>query len=61
MTRDELLASLAVERYTSPWWTAASEQARADERLLDDSEITCARRRRDLEQAWSEHAREATA
>lgn len=42
MTRDELLASLLVERYTSPWWvTAPTTQS-------PDDDLTCARRRREM-------------
>lgn len=42
MTRDELLASLLVERQTNPWWTTpATTQA-------PDDDLTCARRRREL-------------
>ncbi|MGH3973772.1 MAG: hypothetical protein ACRDS9_10675 [Pseudonocardiaceae bacterium] len=51
MTRDELLALLLLERYTpSPAWTASpwkSTRPRAD-LDWDDSEITVARRVRDL-------------
>lgn len=42
MTRDELLASLMVERYTSPWWvTPPTERA-------PDDDLTTARRRREM-------------
>lgn len=41
MTRDELLAALSVERQTSPWWTTPPAE-------IDDSETTCARRRREM-------------
>ena len=41
-TRDELLAALTVERYTSPWWTTPpATQA-------PDDDLTCARRRREM-------------
>ena len=41
--RDELLAALLVERYTSPWWvTAPTIEA-------TDDDLTCARRRREME------------
>jgi hypothetical protein len=39
--RDELLDALSVERQTSPWWTTPPAE-------IDDSETTCARRRRDM-------------
>lgn len=41
MTREELLEALLVERQTSPWWTTPPAE-------IDDSETTCARRRRDM-------------
>lgn len=42
MTRTELLATLLVERYTSPWWvTPPTTQA-------PDDDLTCARRRREM-------------
>lgn len=47
MTKDELMQALLVERYTSPWW-----ETKADE--YDDSELTCARRRRVLDDAVRE-------
>lgn len=52
MTRDELLASLLLERYTNPWWTTAPPSAAATEAEKvtplgwDDSEFSTARRRR---------------
>lgn len=46
MTRDELLASLLTERYTSPWWKTAKRPG--DE----DSETTQARRRRQMVADW---------
>lgn len=42
MTRDELLASLTVERYTNPWWVTAPTIAAVDD------DLACARRRREL-------------
>lgn len=44
MTRDELLEALLLERQTSPWWSRGSPPAPE----WDDSEMTCARRRREL-------------
>lgn len=58
MTREELLAALLVERYDNRWWTAKPALVAIDER---DNEIACARRRRELVQAWDEHTKEATA
>lgn len=52
MTRDELLASLLLERYTNPWWTtparpiAATEAEKVTPLGWDDSEFSTARRRR---------------
>lgn len=34
--RDDLLAALLVERYTSPWWVTPSE--------VPDDDLTCRRR-----------------
>lgn len=45
MTKDELMEALLVERYTSPWWTKKPEPR------YDNSEFTCARRRRLLDDA----------
>lgn len=41
-TRDELLASLLVERYTSPWWVTPPTTP------TPDNDLTCARRRREM-------------
>lgn len=70
MTREELLTALLVERYTNPWWVTPSEVAadNAWRRVLsgttvthDDNELTCARRRRELVEAWDEHVKEESA
>jgi len=37
MTRDELLASLLVERYTNPWWATPAPEAA-------DDDLACRRR-----------------
>lgn len=47
MTRDELLASLALERMTNPWWVTKP----ADRPELDDSDLATAKRRRVLIEA----------
>jgi len=61
MTRDDILAALLIERYTNPWWDAKAEQVERERRPeWDDSEITTARRRRELVEAWDEHVREAS-
>lgn len=61
MTRDELLQQLAVERQDQTWWrhrpTTARPHTWDDDQFIDD-EVTTARRRKALEEAWSEHERE---
>lgn len=42
MNRDELLASLMVERYTSPWWVTKPTEQKPDD------DLTTARRRREM-------------
>lgn len=63
MTRDELLTALAVERQDNTWWrhrpAIAAPQTWTDDQFVDD-DVTCARRRRELEQDWREERREAT-
>lgn len=49
MTREDLYESLVVERYApSPWWTRQPEPTTSRRPDFDDSEATCARRRRQL-------------
>ena len=57
MTRDELLQQLAVERQDQTWWTS-EKRARSKNRPAVDDEMTCARRRRELVEAWDERERE---
>lgn len=49
MTRDELLASLLVERHTNPWWVTPPAVEAADD------DLTCARRRRELAADFAAH------
>ena len=66
MTRDELLAALLVERYDNRWWKTperpTKKPARLPKRLpgdlMRDDEVICAKRRRDLLEAWDERERE---
>lgn len=52
---DRLMRSLTIERYArNTWWTGRKAAPK-----YDDSEIACARRRRELLDAWSEHLEEA--
>lgn len=51
MTRDELLASLTVERYTSPWWVTPAVESEPDD------DLTCARRRREMSADFAAHDR----
>lgn len=61
MTKDELLHALLVERQDQTWWRRRPAKARpatwADDQFIDD-EVTTARRRKALVEAWSEHERE---
>ena len=54
MSNEDLLAALTKERYDNRWWTTRPEQPE-----LDDSEIACARRRRQLAEAFEGHERNA--
>ena len=66
MTKDELLESLLVERYDNRWWTTPERPAKKPTRpakrlpgdLMRDDEVICAKRRRDLLEAWDEHNKE---
>ena len=51
--RAALLASLVAERFNGGGWARAPRKAPAP--TYDDSETTCARRRRELADAWTEH------
>lgn len=54
-TRDALLAALARERLHNPWWTTVPRA------VAQDDEVTCARRRRQLDHAYTTtQPREAT-
>jgi beta-xylosidase len=58
MHRDELLAQLTAERYDHRWFKAPPRRAPVDPveaGAYDDSEVTCARRRKELAEAWGEH------
>ena len=44
---DDLLRALTAERYNGFWWPTRRE-------VPDDSELTCARRRKVLAEAWDE-------
>ena len=61
MTKDELLTALLVERQDQTWWRHRPATARpttwADDQFIDD-DVTCARRRKALVDAWNEHERE---
>ena len=63
MTRDELLAALLVERYDNRWWkhrpTTARPAAWDDAQFIDD-DVSTARRRKALVEAWNESEREAS-
>lgn len=48
-SRDELLASLLVERYTSPWWVTPPTTP------TPDNDLTCARRRREMVADYEAH------
>jgi hypothetical protein len=52
MTRDELLAALLVERYTSPWWKTPEPRRDPDTESVPiewgDDDLIRARRKRDL-------------
>ena len=45
---DDLLAALARERLHNPWWTTTPNAAQTDD------EVTCARRRRQLDHAYQQ-------
>ena len=45
-SHDDLLAALARERLHNPWWTSVPKPTDTDD------EVTCARRRRDLDNAY---------
>lgn len=47
-SHDDLLAALARERLHNPWWTTATKAAQTDD------EVTCARRRRQLDHAYQQ-------
>lgn len=51
---DDLLAALARERLHNPWWTSVPKPTDTDD------EVTCARRRRQLDTAYTTQRREAT-
>ena len=61
MTKDELLTALSVERQDQTWWRHRPTKARpatwADDQFIDD-EVTTARRRKALVEAWTEHEKE---
>ena len=49
---DDLMAALARERLHNPWWTSVPKATTTDD------EVTCARRRRDLDNAHTTHQRQ---
>lgn len=51
--RAALLASLVAERFNGGGWARPPRKTPPPE--YDDNEIACARRRRDLADAWNEH------
>ena len=51
---DDILAALARERLHNPWWTSVPKPT------YTDDEVTCARRRRQLDTAYTTQRREAT-
>ena len=51
---DDILAALARERLHNPWWTSVPKPTDTDD------EVTCARRRRQLDTAYTTQRREAT-
>ncbi|GAB3776688.1 hypothetical protein FB382_004367 [Nocardioides ginsengisegetis] len=60
----ELLAALTAERYRSPWWRTPADHhpASAPDALTDwdDSEATCARRRRAMAADFEQEKRAAS-
>lgn len=53
MNRDELLAALMAERYDNRWWT---DKRKADETAsMDDSDMTTAKRRRQMAADFERH------
>ena len=50
--RAALLASLVAERFNGGGWARPTPAP-----VYDDSEVTCARRRRDLADAWTDERR----
>jgi hypothetical protein len=61
MTKTELLEALLVERQDQRWWrhrpTAARPATWDDGQFVDD-DLTCARRRKALEEAWRDEPKE---
>ena len=55
MSKDELLALLEAERCNGGGWSTPEAPA------IDDSELTTARRQRDLVAAWDEHKEKESA
>ena len=45
---DDLMAALARERLHNPWWTSVPKATTTDD------DVTCARRRRDLDNAYQQ-------
>ena len=45
---DDLMAALARERLHNPWWTSVPKAT------TQDDEVTCARRRRQLDHAYQQ-------
>ena len=45
---DDLMTQLAAERLHNPWWTSVPKPADTDD------EVTCARRRRQLDHAYQQ-------
>jgi len=53
--RAALLAALTAERFNGGGWKRHPDRpGRSKQLTWDDSEVTCARRRRELAEAWNE-------
>lgn len=61
MTKEQLLEALSVERQDQTWWRHRPTHARpttwADDQFIDD-DVTCARRRKALAEAWGDTQRQ---